>query len=109
MADPFLQDAVRRQSDRVFDPLAFEIFVDSGIGEARVSTEMEARDLAFVSRDDWLQHAIPTVGAVNIAGSQGGSFQIAKLIEQEQWMMAGAGVMLVQDAVFLFAMGGADA
>jgi len=36
----------------------------------------------------------------------GGSFQIAKLIEQEQWMIAGAGVMLVQDAVFLFAMGG---
>ena len=54
MADPFLQDAVRRQSDRVFDPLTFEIFVDSEIGEARVSTEIEARDLAFVSRNDWL-------------------------------------------------------
>ena len=81
MADPLLQDAVRRQSDRVFDPLAFEIFVDSGIGEARVSTEMEARDLAFVSRDDWLQHAIPTVGAVNIARPQFRGYTVTFSIE----------------------------
>lgn len=46
---------------------------------------------------------------MNIAGSQGASFQIAKLIEQEQWMIAGAGVMRVPDAVFLLAMGGTNA
>ena len=44
---------------------------------------------------------------MNIAGSQSASFQIAKLIEQEQRMIAGAGVMAVPDAHFLFAMGGA--
>ncbi|MGO9233821.1 MAG: hypothetical protein ACLP4V_06950 [Methylocella sp.] len=61
MANPFLQDAVGGQTDHIFDPLGFEVFVDSGIGEARVSAEIEARDFAALPRHNRLQHAIPTV------------------------------------------------
>jgi len=53
MADPFLEDAVGRQADRIFDLFAFQILVDVWIGEAGVGAETNARDLAFVSRDDW--------------------------------------------------------
>jgi hypothetical protein len=49
MADPLLQDAVRRQSDRVFDPLGFEELVNVWIGEPRVRPEIDARDLSLVS------------------------------------------------------------
>jgi hypothetical protein len=33
IADPLLQDAVRRQANGVFDPFGFEELVDIGIGE----------------------------------------------------------------------------
>jgi hypothetical protein len=38
---------------------------------------------------------------VNIAGSESASFQIAELIEQEQWMIACAGIMPVPDVALL--------
>lgn len=50
VADPVLQDAVRRKPDRVFDPFGFKIFVDIEIGEARDSVEIDARDLAAIAR-----------------------------------------------------------
>jgi hypothetical protein len=37
MGDPLLQDAVRRQPDRVFYPLGFEELVNFGTGEGGVS------------------------------------------------------------------------
>ena len=42
MADPFLQDAVRRLADGVFNALGFEIVVNLGIGEAGVASEIDA-------------------------------------------------------------------
>ena len=90
---------------------AFSYVVSDGNGGSNAVTITPMNDAPTVAilRHNRLQHAIPTVSAVNIAGSQGASFQIAKLIEQEQWMIAAAGVMPVPDAVFLFAMGGTDA
>src|SRR5437660_8703425 len=61
MADPLLQYAVRWQADRVFDPLGFEELVYFRIGETRVSPEINARDLPFVSFDNRYQHALPYV------------------------------------------------
>ena len=75
----------------------------------RVGAEIDARDLAVIARHDWLQDALPSVGAVNIAGAQGAALQIAKLVEQEQRMIAGAFVMAVPDAQLLFAVRRADA
>ena len=34
MANAFLQDAVGRKPNGVFDPFAFEVLIDHGIGEA---------------------------------------------------------------------------
>ena len=45
MADPFLQDAIGRQANGVFDPFGFEVFVDIGIGEPGVGAEIDARTL----------------------------------------------------------------
>ena len=109
IADPLLQDAVGRKPDRILDPLGFEILVDLGIGEAGVGAEIDARDLAAIARHDRLQHALPSIGAVNVAGTQGAALQIAELVEHEQRMIAGAFVMAVPDAHLLFAMGRADA
>jgi hypothetical protein len=75
MADPFLQDAVRWQSYCVFDPLCFEELVDIGIGEPRVGPEINTRDLPLVAFDNRLQHTVPSVGAVDVAGTKRTSFQ----------------------------------
>src|SRR3977135_2256653 len=61
------------------------------------------------SRHDGLEHRVPSVGAVNIAGTKRTSFQVTELVEHEEGMIAGAFVMAVQDAHLLFAMGRTDA
>ena len=57
----FLQDAVRRQSDRVFGPLGFEEVVNFWIGETCVRPKIDARDLSLVALDNRLEHALPAV------------------------------------------------
>ena len=109
IADPVLQDAVGGQTDRILDPLGFEILVDFGIGEARVGAKIDARHLPVIPRHDRLQHGFPAVGAVNVARTQGAAFQIAELVEHEQRMIAGAVVMAVPDAHLLFAVRRTDA
>src|SRR5262249_9498736 len=52
MANPLLQDAVRRQSDRVFDPLGFEELVNVWTSEGGVSTKVDARDLSLIAFDN---------------------------------------------------------
>jgi hypothetical protein len=52
----------RWQADRVFDPLDFEELVYFRIGETRVSPEINARDLPFVSFNNRLQRALPPIG-----------------------------------------------
>ena len=82
----------------------FEELVYFLIGETRVSPEINARDLPFVSFDNRLQRVLPPIGGVDVAGTQRAAFQIADLVEYEQRMIAGAGVMAVPGTVFLFAM-----
>src|SRR4029077_6374002 len=74
------------------------------IGKPRVSPEINARDLSLVSFDDRGEHALPTIGAVDVTGTWCAAFQVAELVEHEQRMIAGAGVMAVPDAVLLFAV-----
>ena len=38
---------------------------------------------AMMADNDGLEHVLPAVGAVNIAGAKGTAFQIAKLVEYE--------------------------
>src|SRR5262249_12618743 len=53
--------------------------------------------------------SLPSVGAVDIAETQRASFQITELVEHEQRMIAGAGVMAVPDAHLLLAVSRTDA
>ena len=76
-----------RQPYGVFDPFAFEVAVDLGIGEAGVGPEIKARDFAAIARQDRLQNALPAIGAVQVAGPQGAAFQTAELVEHEQRMI----------------------
>lgn len=76
IADPVLQNPVCRKPDRIFDPLGFEEAVDLGIGKARVSAEIEARDLAAIARYDRVEHILPAIGAVEVAGTQGAAFEV---------------------------------
>ena len=52
-----------------FDPFALEILVDFGIGEAGVGAEIDARQLAAIAGHDRLQCALPSIGAVHVAGT----------------------------------------
>jgi hypothetical protein len=87
-----------------FDPFAFEELVDIGIRKAGIGPEVEARDLAAIARHDRRQNILPAIGAVDVAGAKGAPFEITELIEHEQRVIAGAGVVTVPDAVFLLAM-----
>jgi len=59
-----------------------------------------------------LQHnpaIVPAVSAVHVAGTQSTAFEVAKLVEHEQRVIADAGVMAVPDADLLLAVGRAHA
>src|SRR6516164_4086975 len=66
-------------------------------------------DLALVARHDRLEHVVPAVSAVHVAGTQSTAFEVAKLVEHEQRVIAGAGVMAIPDAHLLLAVGRAHA
>src|SRR6516225_4094235 len=65
--------------------------------------------LPLVARQDRLEHVVPAVSAVHVAGTQSTAFEVAKLVEHEQGMIAGAGIMAVPDAHLLLAVGRAHA
>jgi hypothetical protein len=46
---------------------------------------------------------------MDVSGPQGAALQIAKLVEHEERMIAGAGIVAVPDAVLLFAVSRTDA
>ena len=63
----------------VFDPLGFEKLINFGIGETRVGSEIDARNLPLVAFENRLQHTVPSVGAVELLGRT--SFQVTELVE----------------------------
>src|SRR6516225_2441683 len=104
VADPVLEDLIGWNTDGILDPLGFEILVDPRHGESRIRTEVDAQDLALVAHNYRLEHIAPALGAVHVAGTQRAALQIAELVEHEQRMIAGAGVMAVPGAVLLLAV-----
>ena len=88
---------------------SFQELVNTRHGEGGVGSIKDAAGLALIPRNDWPQHMLPAIGAVNIAGTKRAAFQISKLIEDEEWMITGTAEVSVPNALLLFAMRGADA
>src|SRR5580704_14672594 len=109
VADAFLQHTVGRQPDRVVEALGFQELVNLGVCKSGIGAKIEARDLAPIARHDRFEHVLTAVRAMYVTGTQGAAFQIAELVEEEQRMIAGAGVMAVPDAHLLLAVRRADA
>ena len=57
-------------------------------GKRRVTAEILRNVAIPVSLDDGEQNPTPELGAVMVATPEHGPLQIAKLVEQEQWMVA---------------------
>ena len=109
MGDAFLENLVLRQTDRVQESLGFEVFVHVRRGERRVTAKIEA-DLPFLlSFHHRLQDIAPTVGTVYVTGTKGAALQVAELVEQEKWVIAGTPEVTVVGRSLLLAMGRADA
>jgi hypothetical protein len=73
---------VGRQPDRVTHALGFEELVDLRVGEGSVAAEIAPLHRASLAGDHRLQHHAPTLGAVDVAGSQDAPLDIAELVEQ---------------------------
>lgn len=55
--------------------------------------------MALVAFDNRRQHTLPSVGAVDVAGTKRTSFQVTELVEYEERMITGAFVMTVQTLI----------
>ena len=74
-------------------PVKGNVSLDRAIAHA--AHDINARDLPLVALDNRLQHTVPSVGA----GTKRTSFQVTELVEHEERMIAGAGIVTVPDAV----------
>src|SRR3954465_6184299 len=109
ISDLVLQDLAGRKPDRVACTLGFKKLVNLGIGEGCVASEIQMSHNAPVTSNHRLQHRAPAIGAMDVARPQRTPFDITKLVEHEQRVIAGTSEMTVIGAAFLLAIGGAFA
>jgi hypothetical protein len=83
MCDALLEYTVGREADRVQGTLGFEVSVHLRRGEGGIAPEIQPYLPTPVANDNWLQHAFPVIGTVNVAGTQGTPFKGTELVEQE--------------------------
>ena len=83
MSNALLKNGVRLEADGVEEALGFQKLVDVRRSECRVATKIKPNLPFLVAVHHRLQNSTPTIGAVNITGTQGASFQITELVEQE--------------------------
>jgi hypothetical protein len=103
-----LENLIGRQPDRVFESFGLQELVDLRVREGGIGAEVAAFELTSVAGHDRLNHLLPTVRRMNVAGTKRGAFQIAELIEHEQRMIAGASEVAVVGGAFLITVGWAD-
>ncbi len=83
MGNASLENFVRFEADGIEEALGFQKLIDVRRSECRVATKIKPDLPCPVTLDDGFQNLTPTVGAVDIAGAQGASFQITELVKQE--------------------------
>src|SRR5262249_14056110 len=97
-----------RPLDRAFALLDPLLARPALVVESNDALRLAAHDLALVARHDGLEHVVPAVSAVHVAGTQSTAFEVTELIEHEQRAITGAGVMAVPHAILLLAPGSRD-
>ncbi len=75
----------------------------------RVTAKVEPNLPLLVAFDHRLQDIPPSIGTVDVTGTQRASLKVAHVIEQEQRVIAGAAEVAVVGRAFLVAIGRADA
>ena len=104
MTDSRLENLISRKADRVLNPFGFQELVHIRLSEGGIASKGDACRRSSVACDHRLENRFPSVGAVHVAGAERASFQVARLIEDEERMVAGAAEMPVPDAALLIAM-----
>jgi len=95
---------VRRSPDWALEQPTRASLTLKSMSSWKPSAEIDARDLAPETRHDRVEHFLPAVRAVHVAGTQSAAFQIGELVEHKQRMIAGAGVIPVSHAHLLLAV-----
>ncbi len=108
MGDTFLKNRVGLKTDRVLVALGFQELVEVRQGKGGTPPKVAAQVPFTVSLNDGFQNVPPSVRVVDVARAQRTSLQVAKLVEQEKRVIAGAAEMAVVGRALLFAMGRAD-
>lgn len=103
-----LKDMIDTQADSTEIPLGFLHPVEVRDGEGGIGPDKPHQVTIRVSRDDWLQNRFPSIRTLHIAGAQGAAFQMTKLVEDEQRMIAHAAEKAVPGGAFLRAVGRTD-
>ena len=83
MGDAVLENLVSFETDDVFVILGFQKFIQVRQSKGGIPSEVAAQVPFPVALNDGFQNITPTVGTVDVAGTQGTAFQITELIEQK--------------------------
>ena len=106
--NPLIELAVALDPDGVTPALGLQEIEQRRDGKGGVTSEIAPGDrgsrVARISCRHRAQHILPAIGAVDIAGTQRTSLQIAELVEHEQWVQALGLEMPVPHCTFLIAM-----
>ena len=106
--DPFVEFGIALHADGVIPALGFQQVKQRRDGEGRIGPEPPPFDRGpgggRIARQNRLQHILPTIGAVDIAGPQSAPFQIAELVEHEKRVQALLLEMTIPCRPFLIAV-----
>ena len=106
--DPFVEFGIALHADGVIPALGFQQVKQRRDGEGRIGPEPPPFDRGpgggGTARQNRLQHILPTIGAVDIAGPQSAPFQIAELVEHEKRVQALLPEMTIPCRPFLIAV-----
>jgi hypothetical protein len=78
VGDVALKDSVGLEADGVLVALGLKVVVQVGHGEGGIAPEELPLGPFPISRHHGFQHRTPAIGAVDVAGTQRGPFQIAE-------------------------------
>ena len=106
--DPFVEFGIALHADGATPALGFQQVKQRRDGEGRIGPEPPPFDRGpgggGTARRNRLQHILPTIGAVDIAGPQSAPFQIAELVEHEKRVQVLLLEMTIPCRPFLIAM-----